>query len=65
MNAADPYTGIPGLREPKWYFTPDPERNRASIRRLEALEPKVVGFGHGPVCTDTRKFVEFCASVPA
>ncbi len=65
MNSADPYTGIPGLREPKTYFTPDPERNRASIRRLEVLEPKVVAFGHGPVCRDTRKFVDFCASVPA
>jgi hydroxyacylglutathione hydrolase len=65
LNGADPFTGIPGLREPKPYFTPDPARNRDSIRRLEALAPKVVAFGHGPVFRDTRKFVEFCGSLPA
>src|SRR5579884_998020 len=28
------YTGIPGLREPPVQFTPDPVRNRESMRRL-------------------------------
>jgi glyoxylase-like metal-dependent hydrolase (beta-lactamase superfamily II) len=41
----------PGLREPPTIFTPDPGRNRASMRKLLALEPDIVGFGHGPVMT--------------
>ena len=42
----------PGLREPPGPLTIDPERNRASERRLAELEPAVVGFGHGPPLTD-------------
>jgi hydroxyacylglutathione hydrolase len=64
LNAADVYTGIPGLREPRWYFTPDPAENRRSARRLGTLEPSLVLFGHGPPVRDTRKFVEFCAALP-
>lgn len=65
LNGADPLTAVPGLREPKTFFTPDPVRNRASARRLEELAPKVVAFGHGPVCRDTRKFVDFVGSLGA
>ena len=43
----DTITGIPGLQEPKPFFTPDPARNRDSMRRLAALEPALVCFGHG------------------
>ena len=39
FNAADPFTGIPGLKEPRWYFTPDPAANRRSAKRLGELEP--------------------------
>ena len=42
-------TTVPGLRQPPDLFTPDPAQNRASERRLAALEPSTVGFGHGPV----------------
>jgi len=52
-----------GPREPLSFFTPDPETNRASIRRLGELEPAVVCVGHGPVWRDTKRFVEFCRSV--
>lgn len=52
-----------GPREPFSFFTPDPEENRRSIRRLGELEPAVVAVGHGPVWTDTKRFVEFCRSV--
>ena len=55
---------IPGLREPKRYFTPDPADNRRSAKRLGELEPKLVLVGHGPPYRDTRKFVEFCAGLP-
>jgi hydroxyacylglutathione hydrolase len=61
MNVA---TGVRGLREPKRVFTPDPARNRESARRLAALEPALVCFGHGSPLRDTRRFVEFVASLP-
>ena len=35
----DPVTGVPGLHEPTAFFTPDPARNRDSMRRLAELEP--------------------------
>jgi hydroxyacylglutathione hydrolase len=64
FNTADVYTGIPGLREPKPYFTPDPAENRRSAKRLGLLEPRLVLVGHGPPYRDTRKFVDFCAALP-
>jgi len=63
LNTADSLTMIPGLREPKRFFTPDPERNRLSLKRLGELEPSLVLVGHGPPYRDTNKFVGFCASV--
>lgn len=60
-----PFTGVPGLREPADYFTPDPARNRESVRRLATLEPALVCFGHGAPLRDTRRFVEFASALPA
>lgn len=65
LNNMDVITGIPGLREPKPYLTPDPQTNRRSAKRLGELEPALVLFGHGAPLRDTRKFVEFCAALPA
>jgi hydroxyacylglutathione hydrolase len=59
----DTTTGIPSLREPKRYFTPDPATNRRSAKRLGPLEPALVLFGHGAPLRDTRKFVDFCAAL--
>jgi hydroxyacylglutathione hydrolase len=59
----DTTTGLPGLREPKGYFTPDPVTNRHSAKRLGELEPALVLFGHGGPLRDTRKFVQFCAAL--
>ena len=64
FNTADPFLAIPGLREPKPYFTPDPAENRRSAKRLGELEPKLLLVGHGPPYRDTRKLVEFCAKLP-
>jgi hydroxyacylglutathione hydrolase len=64
LNSADVYTLIPGLREPRTYFTPDPAENRRSARKLAALEPKLVLFGHGPPVRDTKKFVDFVNGLP-
>jgi hydroxyacylglutathione hydrolase len=60
-----PITGLPGLHEPPEQFTPDPARNRESARKLAALEPAVVCFGHGPPLRDTEKLTKFVAGLPA
>jgi glyoxylase-like metal-dependent hydrolase (beta-lactamase superfamily II) len=60
-----PLLGIPGLRTPPDFFTPDPSTNRDSARKLAALEPALVCFGHGPPLRDTSKFVQFVESLPA
>lgn len=62
MNAL---TTVPGLREPIALFTPDPAENRESERRLAALKPASVGFGHGPVLSDdaARKLRDFAAEL--
>jgi glyoxylase-like metal-dependent hydrolase (beta-lactamase superfamily II) len=65
LNNMDVLTGIPGLREPKPYLTPDPAANRRSARKLLPLEPKLVLFGHGAPLRDTRKFVSFLERLPA
>jgi hydroxyacylglutathione hydrolase len=55
----DTITGVPGLHEPKRFFTPDPSRNRASMRRLAALEPALVCFGHGRPLRNPAKLKAF------
>ncbi len=64
LNSADVYTMLPGLREPRMYFTPDPAENRRSAKKLGALEPKLVLLGHGPPVRDTKKFVDFVNGLP-
>jgi glyoxylase-like metal-dependent hydrolase (beta-lactamase superfamily II) len=59
LNGQNLMTGIPGLHEPPNAFTTNPAQNRESARRLAALEPSLVVFGHGPPMRDTRKFVDF------
>jgi len=53
----------PGLREPPRIFTPDPARNRESARRLAALEPELVLFGHGPPLRDPARLRAFTAAL--
>ena len=64
LNNMDVVTGIPGLRLPKDWLTPDPELNRRSAKTLAHLEPSLVLFGHGKPLTDTRKFVDFLNGLP-
>jgi hydroxyacylglutathione hydrolase len=64
LNNMDVVTGIPGLKDPKPFFTHDPVQNRDSARRLGQLEPKLVLFGHGAPLRDTRKFVDFVNGLP-
>jgi hydroxyacylglutathione hydrolase len=60
----DTLTGIPGLHEPKPFFTPDPSTNRESMRRLAALDPELVLFGHGRPLRDPAKLRAFTAKLP-
>ena len=52
-----------GLHEPKAYFTPDPAANRASLRRLAALEPALACVGHGPPLRDPGALARFAAGL--
>lgn len=47
-----------GLHLPPNRLTVDPDRNRESARRVATLEPRVVGFGHGPVLRDAAPKLE-------
>jgi hydroxyacylglutathione hydrolase len=58
-------TGIPGLHQPPNTFTPDPARNRESIRRVVALRPALALFGHGPPLRDPDKLARFGEQLPA
>ncbi len=64
LNGMNLLTGVPGLHEPPKAFTPDPEANRASIRRLAALEPALVCFGHGPPMRNPARLTSFAATLP-
>jgi hydroxyacylglutathione hydrolase len=65
INNMDVITAVPGLHEPKPYLTPDPAENRRSIRKLAALEPALVLFGHGAPLRDTDKLRRFVQNLPA
>jgi glyoxylase-like metal-dependent hydrolase (beta-lactamase superfamily II) len=64
LIAGDVVWNIPRLMEPLPFVSVDPSLNRAAARRLAELEPSLVCFGHGPPLRDTRKFVEFVATLP-
>jgi hydroxyacylglutathione hydrolase len=53
MWGYDPFLLRAGIREPYPWASLDPVRNRESARRLAALEPALVCFGHGPPVRDT------------
>lgn len=57
-------TGLPGIKEPPEIFTADPAENRRSIRKLAALEPRLILPGHGPAVTDRAAFERFVAALP-
>jgi hydroxyacylglutathione hydrolase len=64
LNSMNLVTTIPGLQEPPAPFTPDPARNRESIKRIAALEPRVACFGHGPVWRDPAGLSALAAQLP-
>jgi glyoxylase-like metal-dependent hydrolase (beta-lactamase superfamily II) len=61
----NPATLRAGLSEPFGFATIDPATNRASARKLAALKPRIVCFGHGEPLADGERFQRFVASLPA
>jgi len=59
----NPMTYRGGLTEPFRFATSDPSTNRESARRLAALEPRIVCFGHGGPLTDVARFQDFVADL--
>ena len=53
--------GTAGLREPPSFFSADPSRNRESARKVAALRPALVCFGHGPPLRDPDRLQEYAA----
>jgi glyoxylase-like metal-dependent hydrolase (beta-lactamase superfamily II) len=60
-----PITYRRGLMEPFGFATQDPARNRESARKLAALEPSLICFGHGSPLADGGRFQRFVADLPA
>ena len=54
-----------GIREPFPFLSPDPHLNRASARRLAALRPSLICFGHGPPLRDSSRFTAAVERLPA
>jgi len=59
----NPLTGMRQLRLPPEFFNADTAMNRDSARKLAALEPALVCFGHGPPHRDTKTFTDFVAGL--
>ena len=55
LIAGDVLTNVLGLHEPPGMLSVDPERNRESARKIAALEPATIAFGHGQVLRDGAK----------
>ena len=60
----NPLTMRKGLREPFKLATYDPALNRQSAKKLAALEPSVICFGHGPPLTDPQLFLSYVNGLP-
>ena len=57
LVGGDVFFNFPRLGPPPKLLTVDPERNRASMRRLAELRPALALFGHGPPVRDPEKLL--------
>jgi hydroxyacylglutathione hydrolase len=66
LNGMNLATGLPGLHEPPTFFTTNIPQNRESIRRLAALQPQIVCFGHGAPLREKAsvKLLDFAKKLP-
>jgi glyoxylase-like metal-dependent hydrolase (beta-lactamase superfamily II) len=63
MWGYNPFLMRGAIREPFRMLSNDPMLNRESARRLAALEPALVCFGHGPPLRDPAKFARAVAKL--
>jgi glyoxylase-like metal-dependent hydrolase (beta-lactamase superfamily II) len=63
MWGTNPFLLRGDLREPHPFVSPDPQLNRESARRLAALDPELVCFGHGPPLRDPQRFAAAVAKL--
>jgi hydroxyacylglutathione hydrolase len=61
LIAGDVFFNLPRLGSPPAFLTVDPERNRASMRRLAELRPALALFGHGPPLRDPERLARVAA----
>ncbi|NNM03802.1 MAG: MBL fold metallo-hydrolase [Gemmatimonadetes bacterium] len=61
----NPLTLRSGITEPFRLATWNSALNRESARKLAALGPKIVCFGHGAHLTDGARFSEFAENLPS
>ncbi len=61
LIAGDVFFNLPRLGSPPGFLTADPERNRASMRRLAELRPALALFGHGPPLRDPEQLLRAAA----
>ncbi|HTF80549.1 MAG TPA: MBL fold metallo-hydrolase, partial [Cytophagales bacterium] len=52
-----------GLGLPPGLFTTDQELNKASVRKLLDLKPKILCFGHGPVLANKGQLQQFASKI--
>jgi hydroxyacylglutathione hydrolase len=64
MWGTNPFLMRGPIREPFQIFSPDPKLNRESARRIAALEPALVCFGHGAPLRDPAKLAAAVATLP-
>lgn len=64
MWGTNPFLMRGPIREPFPIVSPDPKLNRESARRIAALEPALVCFGHGPPLRDPAKLATAVAKLP-
>lgn len=65
MWGTNPFLLRGDIREPFPAFSPDPKLNRQSARRIAALEPALVCFGHGKPVRDPARLAAVVAKLPA
>lgn len=58
------WNGREMLCQPQAIFTKNPAQNRQSARRFLELEPRLIGFGHGPPLRDAGRFLKFLNRLP-
>jgi hydroxyacylglutathione hydrolase len=63
MWGTNPFLMRGPIREPLTTFSPDPALNRESARRIAALAPALVCFGHGPPLRDSAKLAAAVAKL--